>query len=176
MEFNQLVIKKIVPLFKGFNFIVVEKYKNYFRFRSKVVEATISYNELDRTCLFEVGKINEFLYPLNDNLIKHVFGLDVKVNQVTKDVFVDNIALLLKNSGSDLLRGDESKLFEIKIFSEKESEAYTSQILQEQNLAAANKAWENGSYKEFIKIIDQLNKDKLPSSYQLKYKIANQKI
>jgi hypothetical protein len=48
--------------------------------------------------------------------------------------------------------------------------------LQEQNLAAANKAWENGNYKEFIKMIDQTNKDKLPSSYQLKYKIANQKI
>ncbi|HRF25591.1 MAG TPA: hypothetical protein PLR98_15580, partial [Chitinophagaceae bacterium] len=62
------------------------------------------------------------------------------------------------------------------LFSEKESEVYTFQILQEQNLAAANKAWENGNYKEFIKMIDQTNKDKLPSSYQLKYKIANQKI
>jgi hypothetical protein len=176
MEFNQLVVKNIVPLFEGHGFLIVEQYKNYFHFKSNLVEATISYNELDRTCLFEIGKANEFLYPVNDNLIKQVFGLDVKVNQVTKEVFVDNITLLLKSNGSVLLRGDESKLLELKIFSEKESEIYTSQILQEQNLTAANKAWENGSYKEFVKIIDQLNKDKLPSSYQLKYKIANQKM
>lgn len=84
--------------------------------------------------------------------------------------------MFLKSNGSALLSGDESKLLELKLFSEKESEVYTFQILQEQNLAAANKAWENGNYKEFIKMIDQTNKDKLPSSYQLKYKIANQKI
>ncbi|HNO01181.1 MAG TPA: hypothetical protein PKN06_13030 [Chitinophagaceae bacterium] len=176
MEYNQLVIERIVPLFKGYDLLVVEEYKNYFRFKSNVVEATISYNELDRTSLFEIGKAGEFLYPLNDKLIKQVFGSDAKVNQVTKEIFVDNIALFLKSNGSALLSGDESKLLELKLFSEKESEVYTFQILQEQNLAAANKAWENGNYKEFIKMIDQTNKDKLPSSYQLKYKIANQKI
>jgi hypothetical protein len=176
MEFNQLVIKNIVPLLRGHGFLVVEQYRNYFHFRSKIVEVAISYNELDRICLFEVGRINELLYPINDNLIKQVFGLDVKVTQVTKDVFVDNIASLLKNSGLALLEGNESKLLEIKNFSEKESEIYTSQVLQKQNLIAANKAWKSGNYKEFIKIVDQLDKDKLPSSYQLKYKIANQKI
>ncbi len=176
MEFNQLIIRDIVPLFEGNGFLVIEQYKNFFHFKSKTVEATISYNELDRTCLFEVGTINDFLYPISDNLIKQVFDLDIKINQVTKEVFVDNIALLLKKNGSALLRGDESKLLEVKFFIERESEAYTSKVLQEQNLAAASKAWENGNYKEFVKIIDQLNKDKLPSSYQLKYKIAIQKI
>jgi hypothetical protein len=96
MEYNQLVIERIVPLFKGYDLLVVEEYKNYFRFKSNVVEATISYNELDRTSLFEIGKAGEFLYPLNDKLIKQVFGSDAKVNQVTKEIFVDNIALFLK--------------------------------------------------------------------------------
>lgn len=176
MEFNQLVIERIVPLFKGYDLLIVEEYKNYFRFKSNVVEAVISYNELDRTSIFEMGKAYEFLYPLNDKLIKQVFGSDANINQVTKEIFVDNIALFLKGNGSALLRGDESKLRDLKNFSEKESEIYTFKVLQEQNLAAANKAWEDGNYKEFIKIIDQINKDKLPSSYQLKYKIANQKV
>ena len=52
-----------------------------------------------------MGKAKECLYPVNDNLIKQVFGLDLKVDQVTTEVFVDNIALFLKNSGSALLRG-----------------------------------------------------------------------
>jgi hypothetical protein len=176
MEFNQLVIKKIVPLFKDYGFLVVEEYENYFRFKSKIVESIISYNELDGTSVFEIGKMNEFLYPLNEKLIKQIFGSDAKINQVTKEMFVENITLFLQNNGSAFLRGDESKLLEFKIYSEKESEVYTFQILQAQNLTSANKAWENGNYKEFIKTIDQTNKDKLPSSYHLKYKIANQKI
>jgi hypothetical protein len=176
MEFNQLVTESILPLFKEHNFFVVEQYRNFFHVKSNVVEVTISYNELDRTSLFEIGKIGGFLYPLNDKLVQQVFGSDLKINQVTKEMFVDNIALFLKGSGSALLKGDENKLLELKIFSEKESKKYTLQILQEQILAAANKAWENGNYKEFIKIIDKTDKNKLPSSYQLKYKIANQKV
>ena len=176
MEFNKLVTEKIVPLFEGRGFVVAEQHKNYFHFKSNMIEATMSYSELDKSCLFEVGKINEFLYPINDNLIKQVFDLDVKVDQVTKEIFVDNMAFILNNSGSALLTGDESKLLEIKIYGERESQAYTFQILQEQNLEAANQAWEMCNYKEFIKIIERMDKNKLPSSYQLKYKIANQKI
>jgi hypothetical protein len=176
MEFNQLVTERIEPLFKGYDFLVVEKYKNYFRFKSTLVEAIISYNELDRTSLFEIGRVDGLLYPLNDKLIKQVFDSDAKIEPVTKEIFVDNVALFLEGNGSALLRGDESKLSELKHYSEKESEIYTSRILQEQNLTTANRAWENGNYKEFIKIIDQTDKDKLPSSYQLRYKIAKQKV
>jgi hypothetical protein len=175
MEFNQLVTENIVPLLKEHSFLVVEQYMDFFHFKSNVVEVTISYNELDRTSLFEIGKTGGFLYPLTDKLVQQVFGSDIKINQVTKEMFVNNIALFLKSGGSALLKGDENKLLELQVFSEKESEIYTLQILEEQNLAAANKAWENGNYKEFIKIIDKTNKDKLPSSFQMKYKIANQK-
>lgn len=44
MEFNELEIKNIVPLFKGHGFLVVEQYKNYFHFKSEIVEVTLSYN------------------------------------------------------------------------------------------------------------------------------------
>jgi hypothetical protein len=176
MDFNQLVLKNVLPLFGGSGFEVAEQYKNYFHFRSKIVEAIISYDELDGTSLFEIGKVNEFLYAINDKLLEQLFNSHLKVDQVTMEKFIDNIALFLESSGSSLLSGDESKLREIKLFSEKESEEYTAQLLYEQILAAANKAWEIGNYKEFIHLIDEINKNNLPSSYRLKYKIASEKI
>jgi len=176
MDFNQLVIEKIMPLFIGNDFSVTEHFNNYFRFKSNAAEATISFNELDNTSLFAIGNPGAILYPLNDALIKQVFDLNIKIEQVTKEKFVDNVTWFLMNSGSSLLKGDEGKLLQVKIFTEEESKDYTFQILQQQNLLMADKAWENGNYREYVRIIDQANKNKLPSSYLLKYKIANKKI
>ena len=79
MEFNQLVIEKILPLFKVYGYVVTERYKNYFHFKSNTVEATISYNELDRGSLFEIGKANGVLYSLDDQSILKVFNLNINI-------------------------------------------------------------------------------------------------
>lgn len=175
MEFDQLVSEKIVPLFNTHDFIIAEKFKNYFHFRSTTIQAAIGHNELDKTNHFEIGKIDEFSYPLKGKLIKQIFGIDLKIDHVTKEIFVDNVSSFLKNEGAVLLKGDMPVIYEIKAFIEKESKIYTLQILLKQNLAAADRAWGQGNYTEFIKIIDSINKDDLSASYQLKYKIALRK-
>ncbi len=176
MEFNELVTEKIVPLFKRYGFQVTEEYKNFFQFKSALVEAIISYNELDKTSLFEIGRRDNFLYPITDNAIRQVFGLNVKIIQQTKEAFVNSIVIFLEKEGTVILSGDLSRLNNLKLFVEEESDIYTSQILEQQNLVAVNKAWDIGNYREFIELINQINKDKLPSSYKLKYKIANQRV
>src|ERR1700743_3080987 len=130
MEFEQLVIKEVVPLFIDHGFRIVRHHEDYFHFKTILVEAVISYNKWDKTSLFEVGGIDEILSPITNNLIRHVFGLDIEVDQVTMEGFVNKISLLLKTKGLAILRGDESKLLEIKIFSRKESAAYTASLLQ----------------------------------------------
>lgn len=75
------------------------------------------------------------MYPLNDKLIRQVFALDLKINQVKKEVFVDNIALFLKNSGSSLLRDDENKFFELKIFTEKRKRRIYFSIIAEKKFS-----------------------------------------
>ena len=176
MNFNQLVFEKVVPLFSEQHFQVSELYENFFQFKSVLVEVTISYNELDKTCLFEVGKVGGFLYPINDNALEQVFGSEIKFNQQTKEGFLNSVVIFLKQEGIFILNGELEKLEELKSFIEKESEVYTSKVIKQYNLAALDKAWNNGEYEAFIKLFNQTNKNEFPQSYLIKYKIANQKI
>jgi hypothetical protein len=176
MDFNQTVNEKISPLFIKHGFILVEHFQNVFRFQSIRVEVNFSYNKFDKTNIFQIGKKDEFLYTLNDNLIIKIFGSEIKIEKVSVEAFVDNVVFFLTTSGSKLLMGDEIILQKIKTYCEEESKNYTDSLLDKRNLIAANKAWEKSDYKEFIKIINQSNIKNLPSSILLKYKIAKQKI
>jgi 2,3-bisphosphoglycerate-independent phosphoglycerate mutase len=59
---------------------------------------------------------------------------------------------------------------------EKESSDYTFELIHRQTLDAASKAWDIKDYKNFIELIDRIDIYKVSKSFQLKYKIAKQKI
>ena len=75
-----------------------------------------------------------------------------------------------------LIEGDMPTLEKITLYSTKENEKYTITLLQEQVLLSANEAWDKGDYKLFMDYIDKTNRQTLPLSYQLKYKIAAQRL
>jgi hypothetical protein len=81
--------------------------------------------------------------------------------------------LFFENEGKPLLMGDLNRINELEKFSLERSRTYTKNILEKQIFEAADNAWDKSNYKEFISVIGQINKDKVPLSYQLKYKIAN---
>lgn len=55
MNFNQLILKRIVPLLKDRGIQVLEMRDNFFKFGSDITEINMSYNELDRTSFIEIG-------------------------------------------------------------------------------------------------------------------------
>ena len=176
MEFNQLVLERIVTLFKKQGFEFTNYGKNGFSFKSNLVEAIIGYNKLERSCLFSIGRRNGFLSPINDKVLNEIFNSNLKVDQQIMEVFVNNVSIFLTKEGASLLKGDLNKLDEIKLFVEEESNIYNLQLKQRQNLRAINKAWDNQNYKDFIRLIEEIDKDDLPLSYQSKYKIASKKL
>jgi hypothetical protein len=175
MDFNQLVIDEIFPILSAYDFSISENFHNVLRFKSTEVGLSISYDQIDRTGLIEAGKRDGFLYPLDDELVKNVFGSSIKIEQTNMDVFVHNVALFLKTDGSSILTGDRIKMEQIKEFVERESEVYTSKLVQEQTLMQVDKAWSAGQYPEVVRLMDELKNQDLPQSYQLKYKIALQR-
>jgi len=176
MTFDQLVIEKIEPILRRWGYKIVERYENFFRFQSGNVEMRIAYNFLDKGHYFEIGKKNAHLHPINDSSIKQVFGVDIKVEQVSKEVFADNIVVFLETKGSDILKGNLDKLTQLETFVVQKSEKYTSGLIEKQCLESANKAWDSGNYREFIRLLEHIHVDNIPKSYLLKYKIASQRI
>jgi hypothetical protein len=174
MEFNTLVKTQLFPILQKYGFDIAEEFKNIVRFQSSVMKVNIAFNDYEKSNFIEIGRQNEVLYPLNDNAIKIIFNSELHIEQVTPEIFVQNLSIIFQQKeGVEILNGDIKHLVE---FIEKESNDYTFELVQRQTLEAASKAWERNDYKAFIKSIDEIDIEKVPQSYQLKYKIAKQKL
>ena len=130
MDFNQLVNEKLNPLFFKHGFRETEKGYNWIKFFSACNEVVISYNSSDKQCLVEAGKKDEILYPLNQKAIKAVFGLDVEIDDVQKEVFIENIVFFFQYGGILLLFCQNGKLTELSSFIENESKNYTAGLFK----------------------------------------------
>lgn len=173
MEFNALVKMQLYPILQKYGFKIVKEFKNIVRFQSSIMKINMVFNDYDKSHLVEICKQREILYPLNDNIVKEFFSSELSIEQVTSETFVRNLSLLFKQQkGVEILKGNVEPL---ENFIKKQSELYTSKLVQEQVLEIASKAWDVNNYSAFIKIIDEIGIDKIPQSYQLKYKIAKQK-
>ncbi len=174
MEFNTLIKEELLPILEKVDFRLSQEFENIIRFESSFLQINIVYNDYEKSNFIEVGNKNNILYPLNDSVVKNVFKSELPIDQVTPNIFVRNLGLIFEKSpGLEILKGNIKKLVD---YVEKESNDYTLEIVQRQTLETASKAWEKNNYKAFVKIIDEIGIEKLPKSYQLKYKMAKQKV
>lgn len=176
MEFNQLVSNRLGLIFQKHNLHVIEQFKNHVKLKSDSVIITLNHDERENSNAFYVGSNEDFLYPVDEYVLKSAFNSDLKINHVTQEVFVNNLAIFFEGEGKPLIAGNTYALEAVEKYVYKEGEAYTTQLVDKQNLDAANKAWEEGNYKDFIKYLDKTDRQKLPASYELKYKMAHQKL
>ena len=112
---------------------------------------------------------------MNNNVKQTFFNSDLKLNDTSPEILVNNLALFFEEEGKPLLNGDIATLDAIEKCITRESEEYTRKLIEKQNLDKANNAWNEGNYNEFIKCMDGMDKQKLPPSYELKYKMALKK-
>lgn len=176
MEFNQLVSNRLGLIFQKHNLHVIKQFKNHVKLKSDSVIITLNHDERENSNAFYVGSNEDFLYPVDEYVLKSAFNSDLKINHVTQEVFVNNLAIFFEGEGKPLIAGNTYALEAVEKYVYKEGEAYTTQLVDKQNLDAANKAWEEGNYKDFIKYLDKTDRQKLPASYELKYKMAHQKL
>ncbi|GHT75415.1 hypothetical protein AGMMS50262_10650 [Bacteroidia bacterium] len=173
MEFNKLVKTKLFPIFQKYGFVMEEELKNVLQFKSSAVEIRIVYNNYENSCFIAIGRIGDTL-PLDNNAMKNVFNSTLDIERVTSEKFVSNLSLFFETKeGTEILKGNIAPFIKFRII---EANNYTSQLLQEQTLETAAKAWEANDYGTFVKNIDKVGFSKIPQPYQLKYKIAKQKI
>ena len=167
----ELTIEHISPIFEASGFKVVDSFKNFLKLESKKVTVTIGYDERENANLFSVGQNNKDSHFLNSKNLKEVFNYNNSSNNY-RDFLID----FLKNEGKGILTGDMDKLIELDAYEDKQAEIYTAIIINRQCISKAENAWTKKDYLTFIATIDQMDKDDLPNSYKLKYKIARDRI
>lgn len=174
MEFNTLVKTFIFPVLQKYGFGIAEEFKNILRLQSSSIEMNIVFNDFEKSCYISIGRKGELLYEIRNNVVKELFNSSLSIEQVTPEAFVQNLSTLFGTKKFiKILKGNIDEFIRFKI---SEDENYTSELIQRQVLEAASKAWERNDYKGFIKILNEIDIEKVPKSYQLKYKIANKKI
>lgn len=174
MEFNTLVKTQLFTILQKYGFEIAEEFKNILRFQSSGIKVNVVFNRYDGAFLVEIGKQDNELYPLNDYVVKELFHSSLSVEQVTPEIFVQNLsAIFCTPEGIELLQGNVKPMKSIAI---QQSDNYTSELLLNQGLEVASKAWEAKNYIAFVESINKIGISKIPQSYQLKYKIAKQKL
>ena len=175
MSFSEIILEKLGITFKRYNFNIVEQRDDYLKLHSDNLEITFSYNQLENSNTFFLNKNVEKTHSIeiDNETLKSFFNSDLRLSEVAINLFINNLILFFENEGKPLLIGDLNRINELEKFSLERSRTYTKNILEKQILKAADNAWNKSNYEEFISLIGQINKDKLPLSYQLKYEIAN---
>lgn len=174
MEYNTLVRTSLFPILNKYGFDIAEEFKNIVRFKSSKIEINIVFNDFENSNYISIGKQNEVLYPLNDNAIRIIFNSELHIEQVPPEVFVQNLSIIFQQKeGIEILNGKIEPFIAFKLV---EINDYNVALIQRQILETASKAWKMNDYKAFVKSIDEIDIEKIPQSYQLKYKIAKRKL
>lgn len=177
MEFNKLIFERLGLIFQRYNIHIVEQRSNYLRLQSPSVIIIIAHNSLENSNTLWIGRsdANSEKIEIDNKTLTLFFKSDLQLSGVTVETFINNLVLFFENEAKPILSGDSTEITKLEEFDLKRSHLYTEELIKKQTLGAADKAWKNKNYSEFIKLINQTDKESLPSSYQLKYKIAIQR-
>jgi hypothetical protein len=176
MEFNEFVLEKLDSILQKHGIYIFEQHKNYLKLKSNSVTMVLSHDDRECASSFYIGLEDGTLYLIDDEIIKNVFSSDTWVEDVTLKIFVNNLSLFFEGKGRLLLEGDVGTFKALEKWTTKRNDDYNVEIADRQNLEAANIAWQNGNYQDFINFLNKINPDKLQPSYTLKYKIARQRL
>lgn len=174
MNFNTLIKEIIFPILKEHEYTLVEEMNNCLRFESLAARFEVAFDVRDRSLMVQIGRRGGRVWTLNNDAVKKVLFSDLAVENVVPEVFINNLATLLKTEkGSELLDG---KIEELKNFIMQQSREYTESLRREHLMSLADKAWEEQDFVRFIKCVDQIGIEHLTRSYKLKYKMAKRKV
>jgi hypothetical protein len=173
MNFEQ-TITEITPTLEKKSFSIVESRRHYTKFQSSQIAIAVSYHSFEHSFSVFVGRRNGEMNELTDNVYLHVFGR--KFQQMDGITFAEKFIHFLEIEGKAIMENDIGKVDELESYCKRTAEEYTASIINRQNLEAADRAWSESNYRNFIASLDKVAVDALPKSYNLKRKIALQKM
>lgn len=176
MEFNQLISKKLHSLFTEHGLEITEQSKNIVKYELDELSIALSHNPRENSNTLWVDRKHFNEVEIDNQVMREHFNSDLKLSNLPKETFVNNVFLFFIGDGKELLEGNERALVSLEKFNEQRSSEYTATLVEQQSLEAANKAWKDGNYPEVIRCLEKVNKANLPASFKQKYKIAQQRL
>lgn len=172
VEFNKLISEKLDPLFKKNGFKLIEESKNIVKYKLCNLVIKMVHNPYENNNILWIGRNDFQEIEINNQLMKEFFFSDLKLSNLPKDIFINNVFLFFLGYGKGVIKGNEFDVINLERFYKKKNRKYTKNLIEKQCLDLANKAWKEKKYADVIKYLKKLNKKNLPISFKLKYKYA----
>src|ERR1700749_2165705 len=110
MQFNTIVKQRLMPIFLKNNLVVVEEFDNYLKAKSPSVIIIISHDPRDKSNSLYIGKNEKDISPVDESTLRELLDEDIRLDNLPKEVFIDNIALIFLGSGQRLAEGNVDAL------------------------------------------------------------------
>ena len=176
MEFKQLILEKLQSLFIDHGLELTEQSKNLVKYESQELIIGLSHNFRENTNALWVGRKHFIEVEIDNFVMQEYFNSDLKLSNLPKETFVNNVYQFFLMDGAKLLVRPELAMVSLEKFNEQRSAKYTASLLEKQNLEAANKAWKDGNYSDVIKYLERVDEVNLLASMKQIYKIAQQNL
>jgi hypothetical protein len=175
MQFDQLVSRKLTSFFGEFDLIKVEVRADYVRYESNKIVVSLSHDRRDKSNTIWIVQKGSEAVEVDNHVLKFFFGSELEFNNLPIEHFVENVMLFFKGDGRALLQTALGTLDKLEKFSVERSRKHSEDLLMHQYIAMANREWRQGNYSNVLKYLDNVNKDNLPESLKLRYRIAMRK-
>ena len=176
MLFNQEIINKIQAILKEYGLLLQRQSEFQVEFSSQEIEIVLSHNPREKSNTLWVKEKHTHEIEIDNQVMSDVLNSNIKISNLPTEAFLNNVYLLFKESGHELLSAKESFVSKLTNYSEHRSSEYTENLIDKQNIEAAERAWKSQDYKEVINYLGKVNEKALTNSLKQKYKIANNKI
>ncbi len=176
MEFNQLILEKLHPLFTEHGLTIAEESKDIVKYESKELIILLVHNPREKSNTLWVSSNLLNSVEIDNELMQKFFNSDLKLSNLPKEIFINNVFLFFISEGEKLLDADKRVLTALVEFNEQRSKEFTANLVERQYLEAANKAWYEGSYSDVVRYLEKVSKDNLSASFKQKYKIAQKRL
>lgn len=175
MIFSEVILKHLGKIFNNYNFKIVEQRRDFIEVQSKAYKIIIVHNQFENSNTLWLGvNDKDHLVEINNDCLDLYFHSKLKLSGISLEDFVENLRNFFQLEGKSIF-GNTTRINKLVEFDDKRSEDYTHNLLYRQLKESADTAWENKDYSCFINILDDIDHKLLPSSFKLKYKIAQNK-
>lgn len=176
MNFNQIITNRFNSILVSHCFDLTDQFNDNLKYENNGLYILFTRNPREQTNTLWVGSDDGFPIEVSDSILREFFNTEIEIEHKSIDEFSSNVYEFLKGEGLILLQANKEDYLALERFSQNKSEEYTSQLLEQQYLDAADEAWRTENYVDVLKNLDQIDEDNLSKSYRQKYKIAKKKI
>ena len=176
MKINHLITEKLHSLFTTYGLKLTEQLSSNIKYESDDLIVGLTYNSRESSNTLWVRRRQSQEVEIDNQVLLEHFNSDLKLSNLPKTTFLNNVFLFFMSDGEKLLKESEAAMISLEKFNEQRSTEYTLNLIERQYLEAAKTAWDDGNYSDFLKYSNKLDKDNLPPSFRKKYKISKQRI